>query len=155
MLRNSREKTESMPNYKIGVSRDGLQYNGMPKHLQEMYMYLQKKKDKTEVVKSLPLEQLIKLRKKTEKLPIMEKVKIDKEFEYSRERKTTLNRMTETLYKLDEQSKREVNRLQKIRAILKSSKKRKGHSIDHNSLQTFRAARKEDSANKNMVNILL
>lgn len=78
MLRNSRERTESMPNYKIGVSREGMQYNGMPKHLQEMYMHLHKKKDKTEVVKSLPLEKLIKLRKKSEKLPIMEKVKIDR-----------------------------------------------------------------------------
>lgn len=65
-----------MPNYKIGVSREGMQYNGMPKHLQEMYMHLQKQKEKNEVVKSLPLEKLIKLRKKTERLPIMEKVKI-------------------------------------------------------------------------------
>ena len=131
-----------MPNYKIGVSKEGMQYNGMPKHLQEMYMHLHKQKEKTDVVKSLPLEKLIKLRKKTEKLPIMEKIKIDREFDYPRERKTTLNRMTETLYKLDEQSKREDNRLQKIRAILKSSKRRKGTSIDRNSLQTLRAARK-------------
>ena len=144
-----------MPNYKIGVSKEGMQYNGMPKHLQEMYMHLHKQKEKTEVVKSLPLEKLIKLRKKTEKLPIMEKIKIDRDFDYPRERKTSLNRMTETLYKLDEQSKREDNRLQKIRAILKSSKRRKGPSIDRNSLQTLRAARKEDSANKNLVNILL
>lgn len=65
LLRNSRERTESMPNYKIGVPQPGLEYNGLPKHLQEMYMNMNRAKESASTVKSLPLEKLIKLRKRT------------------------------------------------------------------------------------------
>lgn len=33
-----------MPNYKIGVAQPGQEYNGLPKHLQEMYMNLNRAK---------------------------------------------------------------------------------------------------------------
>lgn len=34
-----------MPNYKIGVPKTGLEYNGLPKHLQEMYNNLNRDKE--------------------------------------------------------------------------------------------------------------
>lgn len=70
-MRNSRERTESMPNYQIGVGKSGLEYNGLPKHLQEMYNSLHKERKEPSFAKSLPLERLIKLRKRAERLPIV------------------------------------------------------------------------------------
>jgi hypothetical protein len=71
LMRNSRERTESMPNYKIGVPQPGLEYNGLPRHLQEMYINLNREKETSTTVKSLPLDKLIKIRKRNEKLPIL------------------------------------------------------------------------------------
>lgn len=46
-----------------------MEYNGIPSHLQKMYNQLDKSKQ-SPVIKAMPLEKLIKLRKKAEIRPL-------------------------------------------------------------------------------------
>ena len=56
MIKQSRERVESIPSYCI-PSVVAVKYNGMPRHLQDMYRELNKKKDvKSSRPNSLPLE---------------------------------------------------------------------------------------------------
>ena len=40
MIRGKREKVGSTPSYVIGDKAEQLQYNGLPRHLQDMYLKL-------------------------------------------------------------------------------------------------------------------
>lgn len=66
MIKQNRDKTESIPSYKLDSHRAEHKYNGIPRHLQEMYLTLEKEKEmiENERPRSLPLEYFLQVKKK-------------------------------------------------------------------------------------------
>ena len=65
MIKQSRERVESIPSYCI-PSVAAVKYNGMPRHLQDIYHDINKRKDEVKSSRphSLPLEYLQEVKKK-------------------------------------------------------------------------------------------
>ena len=113
MIKQSRERVESIPSYCI-PSVVAVKYNGMPRHLQDMYRELNRKKEvRSSRPNSLPLEYWREAKKNQGMLPIkterMVSVEDGRELEFSglgeeegEGRSKGEPKLTETMYKLEE-----------------------------------------------------
>ena len=108
MIKQSRDRVESIPSYCI-PSAVAVKYNGMPKHLQDMYRELNRKKEvSSSRPHSLPLEYWKEAKKNQGMLPIkterMVSVEDVRELELSglgeEDRGKGEPKLTETMYKL-------------------------------------------------------
>jgi len=58
MLKQNRERMESIPNYNLPVKDTDRKYSGMPRHLHDIFQSIKraKEEEESEKVSSLPLE---------------------------------------------------------------------------------------------------